>query len=66
MTAPFDHVDPFIAGVDEVLQQLVAVVVLMDGHVDSGSIDALRRHDVLGRFFWCRQDQEPVTLAQAA
>ena len=66
MTAPFDHVDPFIAGVDEVLQQLVAVVVLMDGHVDSGGIDALRRHDVLGRFFRCRQDQEPVTLAQAA
>ena len=66
MAAPFDHIDPFIAGVDEVLQQLIAVVLLMDGDVDSRGIDALRRHDVLGGFFRCRQDQEAFPLTQAS
>lgn len=66
MAAPFDQVHPFIAGVDEVLQQLIAVALLMDGDVDSRGIDALRRHDVLGGFFRCRQDQEAFPLTQAS
>ena len=66
MAAPFDHIDPFIAGVDEVLQQGIAVIFLMDGNVHRRFVDTLRRHDILGGFFRCRQDQEPVALAQAS
>lgn len=66
MASPFDHVDPFITGVYEVLQQVIAVVFSLDFDVDGRIVDALGSHDVLCRFFRRSQDENRIPLAQTA
>lgn len=66
MAPPFDHVDPFITGVYEVLQQVIAVIFSLDFDVNGRIVDALGSHDVLCRFFRRSQDEDRVPLAQTA